>query len=99
MNEDTRLEDIQREISELMNKLSANSSDIGDWKINKIYEYRLQEKPDPYDLQSLLDERQAVRDRINELQDEAAEIEASPRTATDEAEEALNYVDAEAVTA
>jgi predicted nucleic acid-binding Zn-ribbon protein len=82
MNEkDTRIDDIQAEIYMLMNKLSANSSDIGDWKISKIYEYRLQDKEDPYDLQALCDERQKVRDRINELQDELKQIQAENATA------------------
>ena len=78
MNENnTRADDIRTEICVLMNQLSSNISPIGDWKISKIYEYRLQNKEDPYDMQELCDARQAVRDRINKLQDELATIEAS----------------------
>ena len=77
MDENTRVNDIQVEICSLMNQLSSNVSPIGDWKISKIYEYRLQGKEDPYDMQELCDARQAVRDRINELQEELATIEAS----------------------
>lgn len=75
-----RKDDIQREICELMNRLSANSSDIGDWKISKIYEYRMQNKADPYDADALFAERQAVRDRINELQIEAASLDEEDST-------------------
>jgi predicted nucleic acid-binding Zn-ribbon protein len=77
MNENnTRIEDIQREIGMLKNRLSASSSDIGDWKISKIYEYRLLGKEDPYDVQALSTERQTVRDRINELQAELEQLQA-----------------------
>ena len=75
-NEYTKIHEIQTEITVLMNKLSSNSSDIGDWRINKIYEYRMQGNVDPNDFEQLCNERQAVRDRINVLQEELASIEA-----------------------
>lgn len=54
MNENNiKVNDIQREIEMLLNKLSSNSSDIGNWKINKIYEYRMQGKDNPYDFDEL----------------------------------------------
>lgn len=62
------IDNVDREISVLRNKLSSSLSDIGDWKINKIYEYRLQNKEDPYDFIKLCKARQDVRDRINYLQ-------------------------------
>lgn len=62
----------ESEIRTLINRLSAPSSDIGDWKVVKCYEAKLQGNELPYDLNELMAERQAVRDRINELQ---AEIE------------------------
>lgn len=71
MNENNiKVNDIQREIEMLLNKLSSNSSDIGNWKINKIYEYRMQGKDNPYDFDELCKKRQETRDRINELQNE-----------------------------
>ena len=70
-----RTDDINRRICELMNMLSSNSSDIGDWKISKIYEYRMQGKEDPYDADALFEARQKVRDQINQLQVEAASLE------------------------
>ena len=60
--------DIGARIRELVSKLDAPTSEIGDWKIIKIYEARLQGRPDPYDYEELAAARQAVRDEINELQ-------------------------------
>lgn len=63
-------EEKQQEIINLMSQLSSTASDIGDWKISKIYEYRMLGKEDPYDFEELAAARQAVRDKINELQTE-----------------------------
>jgi len=60
--------DIEARIRELVSKLDAPTSDIGDWKIIKIYEARLQGESDPYDYDELAAARQSVRDEINELQ-------------------------------
>ncbi len=67
----------QQEVVNLMSRLSSTQSDIGDWKITKTYEARLKGEEDPYDINALMDARQEVRDRINELQQEinAAEQE------------------------
>lgn len=64
----------QQEIVNLTSLLTSTNSDIGDWKINKIYEYRMTGKDDPYDIKELAEKRQAVRDQINELQAELAQI-------------------------
>lgn len=61
-------ERIESEIRTLQSKLDAPTSDIGDWKIIKIYEARLSGESDPYDYEELKVARQAVRDKINELQ-------------------------------
>ena len=63
----------ESKIRTLINRLSASSSDIGDWKVVKCYEAKLQGNELPYDLNELMAERQAVRDRINELQEELEE--------------------------
>ena len=42
-----------------------------DWKIIKTMEYRLLGLPDPYNVQDLHNERQAIRDEINELESES----------------------------
>ena len=68
MEPNTIIENAYMEIYTLETRLASNLSDIGDWKVNKTYEYRLQGKPDPYDTEQLLADRQAARDRINELQ-------------------------------
>ena len=69
-------ERIESEIRTLQSKLDAPTSDIGDWKIIKIYEARLSGESDPYNYEELKAARQAVRDKINELQ---AELETLQR--------------------
>lgn len=66
---------LNAELSQLMSNLSANTSPIGDWKVIKIYEARLAGESDPYDYAELAAERQAARDRINEIQKELAELD------------------------
>lgn len=56
------------EVSELKLQISSPYSDIGDWKIAKIMEYRMMGYEDPYDLEELHKARQAVRDQINLLE-------------------------------
>ena len=60
----------ESQIQTLISSLQAPTSDIGDWKIVKCYEAKLQNKEMPYDLDTLLAQRQAVRDKINRLQAE-----------------------------
>lgn len=59
---------IEREIRTLKSKLDAPTSDIGEWKVIKIYEARLSGESDPYNYEELKAARQAVRDKIKELQ-------------------------------
>lgn len=66
----TEKELIQAKITDLMSKLSSDVSNIGDWKVIKCYEAKLQGKEMPYDVEKLMADRQAVRDEINELQKE-----------------------------
>lgn len=61
-------ERIESEIRTLQSRLDAPTSDIGDWKIIKIYEARLSGESDPYNFEELKAARQAARDKINELQ-------------------------------
>ena len=61
-------ERIESEIRTLQSKLDAPTSDIGDWKIIKTYEARISGESDPYNFEELKAARQAVRDKINELQ-------------------------------
>ena len=68
-------QEYEAEIRCLMSSLSANTSSIGDWKIIKIYEARLQGLDDPYDFDELVTQRQKARDRINELQELISEID------------------------
>lgn len=68
---------IESQIRTLQSRLDAPTSDIGDWKIIKIYEARLSGESDPYDYEELKAARQAVRDKINELQTELATLEGA----------------------
>lgn len=67
---DERREQLEQEIRNLTADLSSAVSDIGDWKIIKYQEYIDAGKPAPYDINDLNIRRQAVRDRINEIQKE-----------------------------
>lgn len=60
----------EAEIRVLRSELAENTSEIGDWKIIKIYEARLQSKTDPYNLEELLAGRETTRERINQLREE-----------------------------
>lgn len=66
---------LNAELAALMSSLSANTSDIGDWKVIKIYEARLKGEQDPYDFDELAAQRQAARDRINEVQQELKKLD------------------------
>lgn len=73
MNEDKNFDKrnaLNAELASLMSGLSANTSPIGDWKVIKVYEARMLGKEDPYDMEHLSAQRQAARDRINEIQNE-----------------------------
>ena len=59
---------IESQIRTLQSRLDAPTSDIGDWKVIKIYEARISGESDPYDYDELKAARQAVRDEINTLQ-------------------------------
>lgn len=60
----------EKRISYLKNKLKSQLSDVGDWKIIKIYEARMAGKEDPYDFEKLVAAREAIRAEINALQKE-----------------------------
>nr|DAV75726.1 MAG TPA: hypothetical protein [Caudoviricetes sp.] len=65
---------MQQEIINLKTQLSGDDSEVGDYKVTKIYEARLKGETDPYDTNTLLNERQKIRDKINELQKELEEL-------------------------
>ena len=70
-------ERIESEIRTLQSKLDAPTSDIGDWKIIKIYEARISGESDPYNYEELKAARQAARDKINELQAELETLQGA----------------------
>ena len=78
MNEDQNFDlknALRAEMAQLMSKLAANTSSIGDWKVIKIYEARMEGHEDPYDFDALVAARQAARDRINAIQKELEELD------------------------
>lgn len=74
MGDDDRRQDLEAELRCLHSSLDASSSEIGDWKIIKIYEARLQGLPDPYDYEELAAQREAVRVRIREINEELGNL-------------------------
>lgn len=78
MNEDQNFSErnaLNAERAQLVSSLSANTSDIGDWKVIKCYEARLKGEEDPYDFNVLANARQAARERINEIDVELARLD------------------------
>jgi hypothetical protein len=67
---------IESQLRTLQSRLDAPTSDIGDWKIIKIYEARLSGESDPYKYDEIKAARQVVRDEINALQ---AQLEEEPQ--------------------
>ena len=71
------IQEKQQEIINLQAHLASKSSEIGDYRVIKCYEATLSgAKTMPYDTTTLLAERQKVRDKINALQAEVAQLEA-----------------------
>lgn len=63
--EAARINGINAEIDSLKNQIGAS-----DYQIIKCYEYFLNDLPMPYDVKEIHEERQAMRDKINELEEE-----------------------------
>lgn len=74
MHNDERQQKENR-IAILTSILSSTASEIGDWKIVKYQEYLLADIEPPYDIMELHQRRQAIRDEINQLREEIAEME------------------------
>ena len=71
------IQEKQQEIINLQAHLASKNSEIGDYRVIKCYDATLSgAKTMPYDTTTLLAERQKVRDKINALQAEVAQLEA-----------------------
>ena len=75
MEENIKKMDLEAELRELRSELQANTSEVGDWKIVKALEYQLSGGEIPYDIKELNAKSQAIRDRINTIEIELAEME------------------------
>ena len=67
MNEELR-EQLESNVRSLKSQLSSSASSIGDWKVIKCYEAVLKNEELPYDINELMNQRQAVRDEINRIE-------------------------------
>ena len=74
-NKQQQTQQKQQEIINLKCSLSSEFSEIGDWKVTKTYEARMNGQTDPYDFAALTKARQDVRDQINALEKELADEE------------------------
>ena len=82
INKQQQTQQKQQEIINLKCSLSSGFSEIGDWKIAKTYEARMNGQADPYDFAVLTKARQDVRDHINALEKELAEADNESATDT-----------------
>lgn len=64
------IQELEQKIRNLEADLSSTASEIGDWKIAKCMEYQVNGLEIPYNIEDLHQRRQAVRDKINQLQEE-----------------------------
>lgn len=71
----TPVEQKEQEIRNLTSSLTSTASPIGDWKVSKYMEYQALGIEAPYDIYELHEKRQAVRNRINILQEEIMLLE------------------------
>ncbi len=70
------LNEKRQEIINLTSELTSTASEIGDYRIIKCYEATLTGTDAPYDIKDLAAKRQAVRDKINEIEAEIEKLEA-----------------------
>lgn len=65
-----RRQQLEVELADCHLALRSDASDVGDWKVCKSYEYQLVGEEIPYDVNELHAQRQALRDRIKEIEEE-----------------------------
>ena len=82
----------RQEIINLKSDLTSFASSVGDWKITKIYESRINGEPDPYEATSLIEERQKIRDKIATLQNEIVTLTGESTTDLTDAEKKAQII-------
>ena len=75
-------EEIARKEQEIRNMEAALSN--SDYKVIKCMEHQMLDKEMPYDVNELNENRQAIRDQINALEEEIAELQTQVDEATAE---------------
>lgn len=93
MEENVKMQEIQAEILQLRNRLSADTSDIGDYKIVKIYEARINGEPDPYVASDVVASRVSIRKKIASLEAQLAQLGGAAVTKVGTTAEKLNALD------
>ena len=78
------LNEKRQEIINLTSELTSTASELGDYRIIKCLEASLTGTEAPYDIKDLTAKRQAVRDKINEVEAEIAKLEAEAASETAE---------------
>ena len=87
------MQEIQAEILQLRNRLSADTSDSGDYKIVKIYEARINGEPDPYVASDVVASRVSLRKRLASLEAQLAQLGGAAVTKVGTTAEKLNALD------
>lgn len=75
-------EEIAKKEQEIRNMEATLSN--SDYKVIKCMEHQMLEKEMPYDVNELNEQRQAIRDQINTLEDEIAGLQTQVNEATAE---------------
>lgn len=73
MAKENEMHDVYNEIANLKTQLSSDASPIGDWKGIKQREYKEMGLEQPYTDEEMLEyhkQRQAIREKINDLQEQ-----------------------------
>ena len=84
-----QIRDVERELIELRGALSSETSEYGDYRIIKTFEAQLKGDPDIYNITPIMEKREKMRLRINELEAKMAELTGVPLEVNEEEEHEL----------
>lgn len=75
-----KLRELEQQRINIISELTSPYSEIGDYRVTKIYEARLLGEADPYDAKELMTARQKARDEINALEAQITELQKAETT-------------------